>query len=165
MRRSILFALIVLFSGIAIGQNDHTKKLANEIEILTATIESNPYIVQPYVERAQAIFMLNAMNPEQELVPFNLRDALKDMDVAISLHCHDPYLFSMRAELKRDINIDYRGAIEDMSMAIELDPDNPEFYMQRANYQNVNEGGCVNYRMCAAYDDKRCKQIVKEACM
>lgn len=165
MRRVMLLTLMALLSSIIVtGQTNSERALANEIEVLTASINADPYIAQPYLERAKAVFKLNSMNPDQHLVDLQLEDALKDVNTALSLDCKEPDLYSLRAELKRDINLDYAGAVEDMNIALELDPDNPDYYLQRANYKSLSEG-CIDYRSCAAHDDIRCKKIVKAACM
>jgi len=158
----ILLACGLLACGSVFGQNEYQQQLISEINTLAARIESHPS-VELYVQRSGAIFLLNSVSEHQTWVPFAIGDAINDINSAIALSPRDPLLYSLRAEYKRDINRDYAGAVSDMDKAIELDPDNPEWYLQRANYRNLSFG-CMDYRQCAIMGDKRCREIVQEAC-
>ena len=152
-----------LLSGGVFAQTQFQQNLINDINALTEQINIGPETKELYVKRSEAIFILNATEPEQTWVPFTLVDAINDVNCALDLHPDDASLYSLRAEYKRDIYRDREGAVSDMNRAIELDPDNAQWYLQRANYQNLSNG-CFDYILCAAMKDKRCQEIVLAVC-
>ena len=152
-----------LFISSAFAQTDTQKELINKINALTAEIKANPDEAQPYVERSEAVFMLNSLKPNQKWVPFTLADAMDDINRAVELKPEHAAFYGKRAELRRNIHQDLRGAITDMNTAIDLQPDNPQWYFQRASYRKLSYG-CADYERCADMGDQRCKEMMQSVC-
>ena len=160
-----IFTLIAFFSIVftSSAQTEFQRELINEINSVTAEINSDPQNPDLYVQRSKAIFKLNAIEPGQKWVPFTLLDAITDINSALAINDKDPKLYSYRAEYKRDIHGDYNGAIADMDIAVQLDPENSNWYFQRAAYKHFT-AGCLDYEQCSVLKDARCAKIMQAVC-
>lgn len=139
------------------------KEYAQTINALTSKIQANPNNSDLYLERANSIYYLNAIYPHQTVSQFKLKDALVDLDKAISVDGNNPKLYSIRGMYKRNITGDLAGAKQDLTKAIELDPENPVWYLERTNYSNL-ENACIDWKKCAELGNGTCEEIRNSVC-
>lgn len=147
----------------AADESPEAKKFSRKIESLTQQIVKSPQNASLYVDRAEQIFLLNAVYPDQTASLHQLEDVLDDMNKAIELEPKNAVLYALRGEYKRDINMDNAGAKKDLSMAITLDPDNPKWYIQRSNYQEI-ESACYDWKICEELGNEACMKMRQQLC-
>lgn len=100
---------------------EYKKREENQATIVSATSANKQTLTTTYVEKAYVFFRQG-----------DTQKALAQFNNAISVRPHDAYLYSERANLRRQNLEDKNGALEDYTQAINLHPDNPLFYLWRS---------------------------------
>jgi len=98
--------------------NKEHQKIAATVGVASETKQSNSGV---YVEQARTFFKQGDTNR-----------AIAQFSHAIRTRPNDAYLYSERANLRRQNLEDKDGALEDYTQAINLHPDNPLFYLWRS---------------------------------
>jgi tetratricopeptide (TPR) repeat protein len=161
--KTLILLLAFLPMAMFAQQSPDESAYRSKIDQLSKQIQTNPNSPDLYVQRAEQVFMLNAIYPNQKVSGYTLSHVLTDMDRAIELNPTSPLLYSTRGEYKRDINGDLAGAQADLTKAIELDPKNPTWYVNRSNYKSL-DGACMDWKKCADLGNGKCKQMRSELC-
>ncbi|MBD0263153.1 MAG: tetratricopeptide repeat protein [Tolypothrix sp. Co-bin9] len=100
---------------------EHTQEDKPE-PVITSKISGNQQsIIDAYVKQAHTFLRQGDTNR-----------AIAVLDNAICVFPENAYLYSQRANLRRQNLQDANGAIEDYTQAINLHPDNPLFYLWRS---------------------------------
>jgi tetratricopeptide (TPR) repeat protein len=100
---------------------DHTQKEKPEAVIASIIPGNQQSIIAAYVKQAQTFSRQGDTNR-----------AIALFDNAIRVFPDDAYLYSQRANLRRQNLQDTNGALEDYTQAINLHPENPLFYLWRS---------------------------------
>lgn len=102
-------------------------KAENKPEAIPDSTKSSNKQIAPsvYVEQAYTSFQQG-----------DAQTALTEFNNAITVHPHDAYLYSERANFRRRKLGDRQGALDDYTQAINLHPDNALFYLWRSQLYN-----------------------------
>ncbi|GAX42577.1 serine/threonine protein kinase containing TPR domain [Tolypothrix sp. NIES-4075] len=100
---------------------EDTQQQKPQTVIASTTISGNQDIIAAYVKQAHTFNRQGDTNR-----------AIAIFDNAIRVFPDDAYLYSQRANLRRQNLQDTNGAIEDYTQAINLHPENPLFYLWRS---------------------------------
>ncbi|MDX2001873.1 MAG: hypothetical protein SFW35_05555 [Chitinophagales bacterium] len=161
MKRILMLVMWVPLFAVA-QESPSEAQYKAKIDQLTKQIAANPSSPELYTKRADQIFMLNSIYPNQT-GNYALTMVITDMDKAIELDANNPQLYALRGEYKRDITGDLAAAQADLSKAIELDPSNPTWYAQRSNYKGIT-GACMDWKKCAELGDGNCRVLNSQLC-
>lgn len=98
----------------------NAKKLKEALQLYTSSIETDPTLPHPYLNRAIV---------KQDT--HDLKGALADATKAIELMPDFASAFNQRALLKQELG-DYQGSLDDMNQAIKLHPNDVHYYINRS---------------------------------
>lgn len=164
---------IICLSIITIGAYAQTSTSSNaspseqeyvaNINSLTEQIQEDPNNSALYVQRAENIYYLNAIYPNQTVSSFKLKHAIVDINKAIQVDANNPKLYSIRGMYKRNIEGNLEAAYYDLTRAIELEPDNATWYLERTNYASL-EQACEDWQKCAEMGNGTCAEIRSSVC-
>lgn len=100
---------------------EHTQEYKPESVIASTISDNQQSIIDAYVKQAHTFLREGDMSR-----------AIAQFDNAIRVFPEDAYLYSQRANFRRQNLQDPDGALEDYTQAINLHPDNPVFYLWRS---------------------------------
>jgi tetratricopeptide (TPR) repeat protein len=109
--------------------NSQEKAKKDQEETQTVITSGNKQIAAAYIEKAYVALRLG-----------DVKRAIAELNHGITVHPHNAYLYTERANFRRKNLADPRGALEDYTQAINIHPDNAFFYLWRSQvYHELGE--------------------------